>query len=369
MTGLDFGHGPLAPDQRDAALAGLNARVQLLQGPPGTGKTQTTAAAALLRILARRAPGDVVLVTGNTHTAVDTLLDRMRSLLPRFGAAVPMPPVHLAKVGTDPTDALAPSAVTVLGGTPSGLLKLAKSLGLSTPLLIVDEASMMALPYFLAVASLVHPDGEILLAGDHRQLAPIMAHDWEREDRPPARLYQPHVSAYEAVRRLKQSPDMPDAAILQSALTYTFRLPPAIRDLIARLYRLDDIELAGRPLSPTPRTANCSRTSGRGCGSMRPACSSSSTTSATPASPTPWKPTSSKPSSPLPPHSPPAASASSCRTGRSAACSRPPWPTAPPWTWLTPWSGSRAANGRPSSSRRRPATRRPSPPAPSSCWA
>ena len=247
---LDLGHGPLAPDQCEAALAGLNARVQLLQGPPGTGKTQTTAAAALLRILARRVPGDVVLVTGNTHNAVDTLLDRMRELLPRFQAAVAMPPVHLEKLEGVPSEPR-PDAVSVLGGTPNALLRLARTSGLTTPALIVDEASMMVLPYFLAVASLVREDGEILLAGDHRQLAPIMAHDWEREERPPARLYQPHVSAYEAVRRLKQSPGVSDAAILQSALTYTFRLPPAIRDLIARLYRLDDIKLTGRPDEPS----------------------------------------------------------------------------------------------------------------------
>ncbi|MBV9851825.1 MAG: AAA family ATPase [Armatimonadetes bacterium] len=245
LTDLDLGRGPLAPDQREAVLAGLNARVQLLQGPPGTGKTQTTAAAALLRILARHAPGDLILVTGNTHTAVDTLLERMESLLPCFHAAVPMPPVRVAKVGSASPEP-SPGAVAVLGGTPNALLRLARATGLTAPMLIVDEASMMVLPYFLAVASLVREDGEILLAGDHRQLAPIMAHDWEREERPPARLYQPHVSAYEAVRRLAQSPGVPDAAILQSALTHTFRLPPAICDLIARLYRLDDIALTGR---------------------------------------------------------------------------------------------------------------------------
>jgi hypothetical protein len=116
----------------------------------------------------------------------------------------------------------------------------------------VDEASMMVLPPFLALASLVHSDGEILLAGDHRQLAPIMAHDWEREDRPPARLYRPHASAYEAVRSLKERHEPPDAALLLSALTFTFRLPPVIRTLIARLYRLDGLTLAGLPAPPRP---------------------------------------------------------------------------------------------------------------------
>jgi hypothetical protein len=105
----------------------------------------------------------------------------------------------------------------------------------------------MVLPYFLAVASLIREDGEILLAGDHRQLAPIMAHNWEQEDRPPVRLYQPYVSAYEATRQIKQRQGLSDAALRQSVLEFTFRLPPVIRALIARLYRLDGLELAGLP--------------------------------------------------------------------------------------------------------------------------
>ena len=293
LSQLDLGNGPLAPDQITAALDGLGARVQLLQGPPGTGKTQTTAAATLLRILARRDVGDVVLVAANTHTAVDTLLRRLAALGPRFdagaaGAGLTPPPVRLAKVHSSLPDTPTGDgiedfttasgsgfvainrldSVLVLGGTPNALLKLAKELGraapwnhdpqgFQAPVLIVDEASMMVLPTFLALASLVREDGEILLAGDHRQLAPIMAHDWEREDRPPVVTYQPYVSAYEAVRSLKQARRVPDAAITQSALEYTFRLPPAIRELIARLYRLDGIELAGPPAppSPTPQTA------------------------------------------------------------------------------------------------------------------
>jgi len=86
-------------------------------------------------------------------------------------------------------------AVLVVGGTTSALLKLAAELtqrrpwslsadGFQVPLLIVDEASMMVFPHFLALASLVHTDGDIMLTGDHRQLAPILAHDWEHEDSP-----------------------------------------------------------------------------------------------------------------------------------------------------------------------------------------
>ena len=107
---------------------------------------------------------------------------------------------------------LTTGGVLVVGGTTAGLLKLAVAVeklktynagaGLSASLVVVDEASMMVFPHFLALATLVAPDGKILLAGDHRQLAPITAHDWEAEDRPPAVLYQPFASAYDAVRRI-----------------------------------------------------------------------------------------------------------------------------------------------------------------------
>ena len=288
LRDLDLGHGPLAPDQAAAAVDGLNTRIQLLQGPPGTGKTQTIAAAVLLRVLARRragdilCPGDIVLVGAGTHMAVDTLLCRLSSLLPRFAAGAQaaglnMPTVRLAKAqssGGEPTgegiedfdtysgiSLLAQwrtDSVLVIGGTPNALLKMVRDLNKKTPwsetaagfqaeALVVDEASMMVLPPFLALASLVREDGEILLAGDHRQLAPILNHDWEREDRPPARLFQPYASAYDAVRSLKERRCLADESLLLSALTFTFRLPPPIRSLIARLYRLDGLALDGFP--------------------------------------------------------------------------------------------------------------------------
>lgn len=265
----------LTGDQVDAVLDGLGTRVQLLQGPPGTGKTSTTSASVLTRILSRRQVGDIVLVAAHTHTAVNTLLLRIDDLLPEFArhcAAnnLTLPAVRLAKVHTTEVapdaqpggtivdfpskpsvtrvNRMRQDAVLVIGGTTSAILKLAAELsqrnlfaqlpdGFQVPGLIVDEASMMVFPHFLALASLVTVEGEILLAGDHRQLSPIIAHDWEREDRPPAVLYQPFASAYEAVQRIKGLPGIDDSRIRRSALRYTFRLPPEVLELIARLYR------------------------------------------------------------------------------------------------------------------------------------
>jgi superfamily I DNA and/or RNA helicase len=106
---------------------------------------------------------------------------------------------------------------------------------------------MMVFPHFLSLATLVKIDGEIMLAGDHRQLSPIVAHNWEQEDRPPIQLYKPYVSAFEAVKNIKIT-GVSDSAILSSALSFTFRLPPLICGLISRIYRMDNIELKGRSL-------------------------------------------------------------------------------------------------------------------------
>ncbi len=280
---------PASPDQARAAVDGLSTRIQLIQGPPGTGKTTTTALAVLLRVLVGVRPGDVVLLSAHTHTALDNLLERIDRYHEPFrqhaaAAGRRLPTVRLVKVHTnDPSQhvvggsvenfpaailgakkkltELTTGGVLVVGGTTAGLLKLAAQIeklktwnggaGLAAALLVVDEASMMVFPHFLALATLVAPDGKVLLSGDHRQLAPITAHDWEAEDRPPAVLYQPFASAYDAIRRIIETRDaagesvVSPAAARWSGLRLTFRLPPVVRELIARIYRRDRIELTG----------------------------------------------------------------------------------------------------------------------------
>jgi superfamily I DNA and/or RNA helicase len=112
--------------------------------------------------------------------------------------------------------------------------------------LIIDEASMMVFPHFLALSTLVSLQGEIMLTGDHRQLAPIVSHDWENEDRPPVVVYRPFKSAYEAIRDIARR-NISSDSVRVSALSFTFRLPPPLVELISRLYRLDDIVLQGLP--------------------------------------------------------------------------------------------------------------------------
>ena len=281
---------PYDVSQIDAVLDGLDSRIQALQGPPGTGKTTTTALAILTRILARREPEDIVAIAANTHTAVDTLLRAIVNLLPAFRSKATslgfqLPEINLGRIdgeehwsstgvevidGDKPirqVEALIKDAVLIVAGTTGATLKLAANLnerarfkrlpqGFQTPLLIVDEASMMVFPHFLALATLVREDGEIMLAGDQRQLSPIVAHDWQNEDRLPVTLYQPHMSAIEAVQNLALK--LPETAVRKSSLSVTFRLPTLVRELVARLYRLDEIELTGpdRAYHPSPRSAD-----------------------------------------------------------------------------------------------------------------
>lgn len=270
------GSAVLAPDQQAAVRDGLATRVQLLKGPPGTGKTATTAASILARVAVALPQQGIVLVAANTHLAVDTVLNRISAYEPSFRmqaavAGLPVQPVVIGRIDPKSSPITPIQSVNsgacaafvkqatknsglILGGTTTGILKLANKLtqsvqysttGFRADILIVDEASMMVFPHFLALASLLKPDGQILLAGDNRQLAPIVAHDWETEDRPPVQVYQPFRSAYDAVDCIVAEAGLSGSAVNQSSLTFTFRLPQAIRQLIALVYQRDGIDLEG----------------------------------------------------------------------------------------------------------------------------
>lgn len=275
---------PLSDDQKKGILDGLDTRIQLLQGPPGTGKSATTSVAVLMRILNRCDVGNVVLVAAHTHTAVDNLLNKIAQNKEEFlqcssQEGFKCPSITIAKVHSnrekmaeqpapDPieninaescrriVDNLTKNSVAIIGGTTGTILKMANELdggkqyknlgGFSVPILIVDEASMMVFPHFLALAKLVRQNGEIMLVGDHRQLAPIVAHDWEDEDRPPVVYYQPHLSAFQSILNLSEAIEAPSqSSLCVSRLNRTFRLPPQVVELISRIYKMDGIALEG----------------------------------------------------------------------------------------------------------------------------
>ena len=287
---LRLGSDALLDRRVEIILAGLSSRVQLIQGPPGTGKTTVSAVAILTRIAARHSPGTVVLVAAHTHTAVETLLRRIDGVLDAFVAAaspghpeaslrvacckvyssLAPPPTGgrvrdlSAKNSASTLKKLAKDHVVILGSTTSTLLKMIEDLdkraaysalpqGFQTPFLVVDEASMMVCAHLLSLVTCLEPNGELLLAGDHRQLSPIMAHNWGEEDRPPAQLYRMHESAFEAIARMRlphhhgredvQLAQLDDRSIRLDGLEVTYRLPASIRALIQPLYDRDGLHL------------------------------------------------------------------------------------------------------------------------------
>ena len=96
--------------------------------------------------------------------------------------------------------------------TPPGLYGLMKKIGDSEPpwgeeffdLLVADEASMMRLPELILSGSFLSKSSQILVAGDHRQLPPIQAHNWEKEDRRTLEEMASFLSAMDFLRLLRQ---------------------------------------------------------------------------------------------------------------------------------------------------------------------
>lgn len=252
--------------QVKACLEGLSCSVQLLLGPPGTGKTNTTAAAVMLR-LAANPRKKLFFLSANTHTAVDELTARIRDALPHFrraadeaGMSYNTPRVlRLTSDKEAPEESVCTEDLgrmeearkagdLVLCGTINEVLKGARTLGIGDMAfadgLIVDEASMMVFADFLALAMLVGEEGEIMLAGDHMQLAPITSHDWEDETREQVVRLTPHESAYRTINGLASR--TPPGAIGRSALNTTYRLTPELTHLISGVYKEEGVDLRSR---------------------------------------------------------------------------------------------------------------------------
>lgn len=291
------GSKTLAESQSAAVVDGLDSKVQLLLGPPGTGKTTTTSLAVLQRIVHRQHIcndiSHVVLVVGSSHRAVDELLNGIAEHSDQFQKHISqypgpdLPDISCVKLVSKSSDSsqtaglssavdceekegnhwnfkpILDDGVLVLGGTTNSIIKEIEDLsdnssdiwsGSGSPYLadelIVDEASMMSYPHFLATSSLVKPDARIMVTGDHRQLSPIVARDWEMETRPSIEKYEPQRSAFDVVRSIKSTHNLTNQKIQTSELDYTFRLEQILQSLIRPLYKkLDDVELKGNSTS------------------------------------------------------------------------------------------------------------------------
>jgi hypothetical protein len=224
--------------------------VVLLQGPPGTGKTESLQLAVLAHIAAHKAHGKCrVLMVAPTHKAIHEfvckLAESWQSYIKQGGsdlanlriyrvlgsdvsAAQPIDGVMYVNYNEDENtvNALRNSLASqerlvpndseswplILCVTPPGMYGLMKKIGEGEPpwgegffdLLAVDEASMMRLPELILSGAFLKRTAQVLVAGDHRQLPPITAHDWEKEDRRTIEEMASFLSAQDFLRLLRQ---------------------------------------------------------------------------------------------------------------------------------------------------------------------
>lgn len=251
--------------------------VLLVQGPPGTGKSYSTAFAVFARLQAAMRDGREfrAFLSCKTHAATDVLLQNVLDVRNKLAELreknttlfdahfdarlldVPLyrvaprdqPPDGVVALGKDSekeagedknADAILEEKWAVVAVTPGGTYQMLKKKwpksvfghGLCD-LLVLDEASQMNLPEAAMAALALKPDAPLIVVGDHRQMPPIVKHDWDRETRRTFRQYAAYESLFDALRA--QHPPMIKFA-------ESFRLHGAMAEFLRQeVYRHDGI--------------------------------------------------------------------------------------------------------------------------------
>jgi superfamily I DNA and/or RNA helicase len=110
--------------------------------------------------------------------------------------------------GMKAADLLAAREQVVAGMTPGGVWKLISERWSNLfanrfiNLLVLDEASQMSLPEAAMSAMPLELDGQLIVVGDHRQMPPIVQHDWANEARRSFKTFAAYESLYLALDRL-----------------------------------------------------------------------------------------------------------------------------------------------------------------------
>ncbi len=285
LAGLDAlrAAGALHPfEESKRAYIGAHgdAPVLLVQGPPGTGKSYATAFALFARLQgAMAAEIDYrAMLSCKTHAATDVLLDnvvRVQQLLrdlwvrhpdimaeyidrrlldtplyrarPRGG--VPDGVVTLRRAeerGVDEprnVDAVLSARWLVVAATPGAIYGMVKERWSDNlfghdvcDLLVLDEASQMNLPEAAMAALPLKATGALVVVGDHRQMPPIVKHDWAVEPRRTFKTFRSYESLF--LTLLERRPPIPVIKFAES-----FRLHADMAAFLRReVYHKDGID-------------------------------------------------------------------------------------------------------------------------------
>jgi len=176
----------MTPSQLKAMEAALDRRLQLVWGPPGTGKTYFLALAILSLAEASRVAGQPlrVMLTAFTHAAIENALRKVSELqqeLKVYGGDLPLAKLSgvvgasirgVTDLDREAGDTwLADHEKGVLAGTIWALHRTAPA---SADLVVIDEGSQVLVPQSAIPVRRLAPNGRLLIAGDDRQLPPIV---------------------------------------------------------------------------------------------------------------------------------------------------------------------------------------------------
>lgn len=265
----------------------------LVQGSPGTGKSRKSAVKVLARIQGAMAAGmDCrVFLVANSHSATDVLAAKVAGALaelrqvreadpalfarffdarllddvPLFRAAprrpVPEGAIALPKghnTGTrgraSNADRIRKHCWCVVAATPGGVYGLYEDRWTRKTfaakehchLLVLDEASRMSLPEAMLAGLPLAPGGQVVVVGDHRQMAPITQHDWAREPRRTFREYEAFRSLYDALLPF-------GVGVLRVAFSRSYRCHEVIARVLNHLwYQKDGVPYHSRETAVLP---------------------------------------------------------------------------------------------------------------------
>lgn len=286
LTGLDAFHAAdLFHDFEESKreFIGRHGRtpILLVQGPPGSGKSFSTAFAVFARIqaaMAEKRPYRVFL-TCKTHAATDVLMQNVldvQAKLKEFRKAdrklfdkhfdPRLLDVQIYRVSPkDPSpegvielekDAGAIESIqeeqwSITAVTPGGTYAILKKKWSKEifgheicDLLVLDEASQMNLPEAIMAALPMTAEAPLIVVGDHRQMPPIVKHDWENESRRTFFEYQVYSSLFDTLR-VKNPPKIQFAE--------SFRLHSAMAEFLRQeIYRHDGINYHSKKRDTLP---------------------------------------------------------------------------------------------------------------------
>jgi len=243
--------------------------ILLVQGPPGMGKSFSTAYALFARLQGAMAAGRSyrVFVSCHSHAAIDVVMAKLRDVQAELAAwheaepevftthfdarllAMPLFRVDgrgeaisgVEAIARTELDRITNTPWCIVGATPGAIYNLVKARWGKDDLLghefcdclVLDEASQMNLPEAMMTALPLAHDGQLIVVGDHRQMPPIIKHDWESE---PRRTFSDY-RAYDSLFQLLYTMALPTIKFAES-----FRLHADMAAFLCEeIYRHDDI--------------------------------------------------------------------------------------------------------------------------------